>query len=179
MSTPDSHIIDILPETPEPEKSDNQQDKERDYRLNDTFIKRPINDGLQKQEIIRRYREYAKKFEDNPNEWPNKRHQTTCKDKESSCVIRKLYETTLTDTDILTIIQNNYNGYNAPDSVLIDYITPADEYGYTFMNYTPTSIFSTLFGKFGFGGKSHKKRKSHKKPRKSRKSQKRKSIKRK
>ncbi len=46
MSTPDSHIIDIRPETPEPEKSDNQQDKERDYRLNTTFIKRPIVDGL-------------------------------------------------------------------------------------------------------------------------------------
>ena len=179
MSTTDSHIIDILPETPEPENSDNQQDKERDYRLNDTFIKRPIDDGLQEQEIIRRYREYANKFKGNPKEWPNKRRETTCKDTDSSCVIRKLYEKELTDIDILTIIRNNYHGYNAPDSVLIDYITPADEYGYTFMNYTPTSIFSGLLGKFGFGGKSHKKHKSHKKPRKSRKSQKRKSIKRK
>ena len=97
---------------------------------------------MSEQEIIRRYREYANKFKENPAELPNKRHQTKCKDIESDCVIRKLYEKDLTDIDILTIIQDNYNGYNAPGSVLIDYITPANEYGYTFMNYIPTSIFS-------------------------------------
>lgn len=132
-------------------------------------MKRPIDDGLSEKEIIRRYREYANKFKGNPKEWLNKRHETTCKDTDSSCVIRKLYETELTDIDILTIINNNFNGYNSHESVLIDYITPAQEYGYTFMNYTPTSIFSGLFNKLGLGGKSHKKRKSHKKPRKSRK----------
>jgi hypothetical protein len=169
MYTPDSHAIDILPGDSDlnKENNDSQQDKALYNRLNKTFIKRPRDDGLEDIEIIRRYREYANKFKKNPAEWPNKRHQTTCKDIESNCVIRKLYEKELTDVDILTIIRDNYHGYNSPHSVLIDYITPAEQYVYIFMNYTPTSIFSGLLGKYHFGGKSHKKRKSHKKPRKS------------
>ena len=168
-----SHVIDILPGSdPNKENIDNKQnEKERNYRISTELIKRPRHDGLSDEKIICRYREYANKFKENPAEWPNKRHQTTCKDIESGCVIRKLYEKELTDIDILTIIRDNYHGYNAPDSVLIDYITPADEYGYLFMNYTPTSIFSGLLGKYRCGGKSHKKRKSRK-PRKSRKSRK-------
>ena len=157
----DSHIIDILP-GPNKENIDTQNNK--------------LEGGLPEKEIIRRYREYANKFQKNPTEWPNKRHKTTCKDIENGCDIRKLYDKELSYIEIIAIINKDFHGYNSPKSVLIENITAANEYGYTFMNYNPTSIFSGLFGKFGFGGKSHKKRKSHKKPCKSRKSQKRKSI---
>ena len=168
MYTPDSHVINILPDESDLNKENDysQQDaKVRNYRISTELIKRPRHDGLSDEKIICRYREYANKFKENPAAWPNKRHQTKCKDIESACVIRKLYEKELTDVDILTIIRDNYTGYNAPESVLIDYITPAYEYGYTFMNYSPT--FATkIRSVFSFGGKSHKKRKSHKKPRK-------------
>lgn len=152
----DSHIIDILPD-PNKENSFTQNNK--------------LEGGLPEKEIIRRYREYANKFKENPTEWPNKRHQTTCKDIENGCVIRKLYDKELSDREIIAIINKDFHGYNSPKSVLIENITAGDEYGFLFMNYTPTSIFSGLLSKYRRGGKSHKKRKSRK-PRKLRKSRK-------
>ena len=165
MSIKDSYVINILPGSdPNKENSFTQNNKPKG--------------GLPEEEIIRRYREYANKFKENPTEWPNKRHQTTCTDIENGCVIRKLYDKELSDREIIAIINKDFHGFNSHESVLIDYITPADEYGYLFMNYTPTimnytttSIFSGLLSKYRRGGKSHKKRKSRK-PRKLRKSRK-------
>lgn len=158
MFTPDSHVIDILTESDPNKENINTQNNN-------------LKDGLPEKEIIRRYREYANKFKENPAQWQNKRHQTTCKDIENGCVIRKLYDKELSDREIIAIINKDFHGYTSPESVLIEYITPADEYGYALMNYTPT-IATKIRSVFGFGGKSHKKRKSHKKPRKSRKSRK-------